>query len=299
MGIQGFDGIYPAIVSPRDSSGAFSTVAFEKLIDRLYGARVQGLYVCGNTGEGYLMSVAERKLAAEVAVKASAGRGKVVVHVGAPAERDAVELASHATKVGADGIASLPPYVQGYRFGDILGYYSAIAKAGGGIPAWVYYIPAVTHREFSLAEVEQLLEIDEVVGLKFTNHNLYLMEGILNGPHKPHVFNGHDEVMLAGLVMGAQAGIGSFYNLMPEHFVKIYEAVKARDLETGRKLQEEVNRLVRITVVFGLMASIREVLRWQGIDCGDPIRPTRPLDEAQRGSLRKELKAANIGVLEG
>ena len=83
MLLEGFSGIYPAAVSPRDAAGAFSVAAFEKLMHRLYGAGVQGVYVCGNTGEGYLMSTAERKLAAEVAVAASAGRGKVVVHVGA------------------------------------------------------------------------------------------------------------------------------------------------------------------------------------------------------------------------
>ena len=92
MANGGFDGIYPAIVSPRDAGGGFGVAAFERLIDRFYVAGAQGLYACGNTGEGYLMSVADRKLAAEVAAKVSAGRGKVIVHVGAPAERDAIEL---------------------------------------------------------------------------------------------------------------------------------------------------------------------------------------------------------------
>jgi len=295
MLLDGFKGVYPAAVSPRDAAGAFSVSAFEKLIDRLYVAGVHGLYVCGNTGEGYLMSAAERKLAAEVAVKASAGRGKVVVHVGAPAERDAVELAEHAARAGADGISSLPPYVQRYRFADILGYYAHLAQAGG-IPLFVYYIPVVTHQDFTLEEVDRLLSIEGVWGLKFTNHNLYLMEGILNGPRKPHVFNGHDEVMLAGLVMGAQGGIGTFYNVMPGHFVGIYEAVERRDLATGKTLQAEVNRIIRVVQNYGGHTGTREILRMQGIECGDPMLPTRPFSEEEQIRFRQEILATDVGI---
>ena len=125
MILDGFKGMYPALVSPRDGAGAFSVLAYEKLMARIYEQGSHGVYVAGNTGEGYLMTMAERKLATEVAVKASKGCGRVVVHVGAPSERDAVELAKHAADAGADGVSSLPPYVQGYRFEDILAYYSA------------------------------------------------------------------------------------------------------------------------------------------------------------------------------
>jgi len=292
---EGFGGVYPAVVSPRDSQGGFSVPAFERLIDRLYACGVHGLYVCGNTGEGYLMSAEERKLAAESAVRASDGRGKVVVHVGAPAERDAVDLAAHAAKVGADAISSLPPYVQRYRFQDIRDYYAHLSDAAG-IPLFVYYIPVVTHREFSLDEVDALLGIDGVAGLKFTNHNLYLMEGILNGPRKPHIFNGHDEVFLAGLVMGAQGGIGTYYNVLPGHFVGIREAVARCDLDTGRRLQGEVNRVIRVVLGWGGHAGTREVLRMQGLECGDPMLPSRPFTAEERRRFQDDIEATQVDL---
>ena len=295
MLLEGFRGMYPALVSPRDGAGEFSASAFEKLIARVYEQGSHGGYVAGNTGEGYLMTTAERKLACEVAVKASKGKGRVVVHVGAPSEREAVALARHAAKAGADGISSLPPYVQGYKFADILSYYEALAQASG-LPLFVYYIPVVTHQEFTLEQVDQMLAIEGVVGLKFTNHNLYLMEGILKGGRNPHVFNGHDEVALAGIAMGAQAGIGTFYNVMPSHFVGIYEAVNRCDLDAARVLQAEVNRLIRVCQKYGGHASVRAILHWQGIDCGDPVKPTRPLDAAGLKALREDLDAAELAL---
>ena len=65
MILDGFKGMYPALVSPRDGAGAFSTSAFEKLMARIYEQGSHGVYVAGNTGEGYLMTMAERKLATE------------------------------------------------------------------------------------------------------------------------------------------------------------------------------------------------------------------------------------------
>jgi len=293
MLLEGFNGVYPAAVSPKDDSGKFSPQRFEALIKYLYAANVHGLYLCGNTGEGYLLPLDARKEAAEVAVEASKGEGKVVVHVGAPAEEDAVALAKHAAEAGADAISSLPPYVQGYAFEEVYAHYTRLAYASG-LPLFVYYIPVVTHREFTLDEMDRLLSIEGVAGLKFTNHNLYLMEGIMDGGRNPHVFNGHDEVFLAGMAMGAQAGIGTFYNIMPEHFVGIYDAVLAGDYEKGKALQRDVNRLIRASHSARQNGAVHAILRWQGIECGDPILPARSLDEEEEKVLRGALEEAGL-----
>lgn len=293
MMIDGFNGVYPAAVSPKDDAGRFSAARMEALIERLYAADVHGLYLCGNTGEGYLLPVSARKEATEVGVSASKGKGKVVVHVGAPAEVDAVSLAKHAAEAGADAISSLPPYVQGYSFDEVHAYYTRLAYASG-LPLFVYYIPAVTHREFSLDEMNRLLDIEGVAGLKFTNHNLFLMEGIMDGGRDPHVFNGHDEVLLAGLTMGAHAGIGTYYNILPKHFVGIYEAVKSGKHADGLPLQRDVNRLIRAAQTVRQNAAVHAILRWQGVECGDPITPARPLEKDEEAVLRKALEEAGL-----
>ena len=297
MQLDGFDGIFPALVSPRDGAGAFHVPTFERLMGRLYEAGVHGVYVCGATGEGYMMPVEERKLAAEAAVRCSAGRGKVLVHVGAASEVIANELARHAADIGADGIASLPPYVQGYKFQEILGYYTRLAQAAG-IPAFVYYIPVLTHREMPLAEVEQLLEIEGVVGLKLSDYDLYLMERLASGPHRAFIYNGNDQVFAAGLLMGARGGIGSFYNVMPGHFVGIHEAMGRSDLETARRLQSEVNCVIQIGLGYGGQAGMREILRLQGIDCGPLAPPTELVDAEGSARLRAELDASGVPILE-
>jgi N-acetylneuraminate lyase len=98
--------------------------------------------------------------------------------------------------------------------------------------------------------------------------------------------------------MGAQAGIGSFYNILPRHFVGIHRAVGENDLGSGRKLQREVNQVIRICQGYGGLAALRTILAWQGVDCGNPVPPTRPLDEEEKTSLRRELGASGVSILE-
>lgn len=92
-------GILPAIVSPCDDNDRFLPDTFAELVVWLYAQGIHGLYVCGGTGDGYRMRLAERKKAAELATELSVGKGLTIVHVGAANTRDAVELAEHSAEV--------------------------------------------------------------------------------------------------------------------------------------------------------------------------------------------------------
>lgn len=140
------EGILPAIVSPHDGRDRFDAAAFEKQAHFLYEAGVHGLYVCGGTGEGYLMRLDERKSAAEIAVRASGGIGHVIVHVGAQAARDAIELSEHAAKIGAAAIASIPPIGRDYK--ELLTWYRDLTLTG--LPTFVYHIPGLTGQSLTV-----------------------------------------------------------------------------------------------------------------------------------------------------
>src|SRR3954465_2243934 len=104
-----FEGILPAVVTPFDDRLRVNGEAFERLLAALYQTGIHGIYVCGQTGEGLLQSVENRKQAAEIAVRCSPPDKAVIVHVGASDLADAVELARHAERIGVHAISSLPP----------------------------------------------------------------------------------------------------------------------------------------------------------------------------------------------
>jgi N-acetylneuraminate lyase len=289
-------GILPATVTPFDDSGRFAPAVFERLLERLYGAGVHGIYVCGTTGEGMLQPVAQRMAIVETAVASTPRDRQVVVHVGAASLDEALELSSHAANAGAHAISSLPPLSGRFAFSDVLAYYDALAS-GSDLPLIVYYFPEISASITTTEQLETLCALPNVIGLKFTDFDLFRMQQ-MRGPGRS-IFNGRDEVLAAGLLMGADGGIGTFYNLLPELFVGIHAAATAGRWEEARTLQQRVNTLIAITLHFPLFPAVKQMLAWTGLDCGACLPPRTRLSEAQRRGLRERLVEAGFDELVG
>ena len=284
-------GILPAAVTPLDEDGKFAPAVFERLLERLHGAGVHGVYVCGTTGEGMLQPPGQRQSIVERAV-ASTPRGRhVVVHVGAASLQEALALSSHAAKAGAHAISSLPPLAGQFGFPEVLRNYEALARASD-LPLLVYYFPDLSPSISSTEQLEALCSLPNVLGVKFTDFDLYRMS-LLTRPERC-LFNGRDEVLAAGLLMGADGGIGTFYNLVPELFVQIYTAAQAGRWEEAQRAQRRVNALIRITLGYPLFPAVKQMLAWSGLDCGTCLPPRAPLTLEQQRSLHTSLVEAGL-----
>jgi N-acetylneuraminate lyase len=287
-----FQGILPAAVTPVDANERFVRSKFEVLLDHLYAAGVDGVYVCGGTGEGLLQTVEQRKCVAEVAVANSPAGKQVIVHVGSHRTADAIELARHASSIGVTAISALPP-LGGYAFAEIRDYYRAIAEASG-VPLLVYFFPKSYPGVDTMEQVLELCSIPNVAGLKYTDFDLYRMRQIRETGAV--VFNGHDEVLAAGLLMGAVGGIGTFYNVIPELFVELYRNARAGDWTCARAVQDRINKVIRVTLQWPCFPAVKEILRWRGIDCGQCVRPRAPLAPEQAAELRRQLEACGVPI---
>lgn len=290
--MQSFQGILPAVVTPIDAHERFDERAFEKLLARLYAVPIQGLYVNGQTGEGLLQPVEQRKRVAEAALRLSPPGKQVVLHVGAYRTADAVELAQHAARIGVHAISSLPP-IGPYSFAEIKLYYRTLSEACD-LPLLVYYFPEVCPAIAAAAQVYELLEIPRVIGLKFTDFDLYKMANIKQ--RGCVIYNGRDEVLVAGMLMGADGGIGTFYNLAPEWFVEVFTLAGAGRWAEARAVQAKINELVELTLRFPPMPAVKRILAWQGYDCGRCLRPRRDLTPEEEVTLRELLMHSSFSA---
>lgn len=283
-------GVMPAVVTPYDDDGAFSAGRFGKLLEHVYGAGVDGIYVCGQTGEGMQQSPEQRKRVAEVAVELSPAGKAVMIHVGAYSLDDAVGLARHASRIGAHAISSLPP-LTGHSFPEIRKYYETLAAASD-VPLLVYYFPDLCPAIGAAAQILELTSIPNVAGLKFTDYDLFKMWTVKQAG--PVIFNGRDEVFAAGLLMGADGGIGSFYNLVPAWFVEVYRLAKASRWEEARAVQSRISELIRVALQLPAMPALRSMLAWAGVPCGPALGPKVPLTSEQETLLRTMLDSAGL-----
>lgn len=283
-------GILPAVVTPLDENEEFAPRSFELLLERVYSAGVHGVYVSGQTGEGMLQPIAAREQVIEAAVK-NAPPGKIVIaHVGAYRTADAIRLVKHASRLGAAAVSSLPP-IGAYSFEEAKAFYEVLAAASD-VPLLIYHYPELAKSIANLDAQRKLLTIPNVVGLKFTDFDLYSLSKLKQGG--ACVFNGHDEVLAAGLLMGADGGIGSFYNLVPELFVQLYNQARGGDWSAARATQDRINELIEITLHFPMLPAVKTMLTWSGIPCGPCFGPRRALAPEERKRLAEMLHASSF-----
>lgn len=287
-------GIISALVTPFDAHFQIAEKQLEKLLERVYGAGCEGVYVNGSTGEGLLQTVATRKQVTEIVMANSPRDKHVVVHVGATRPEDAFDLARHAKAQKVAAISSLPP-LGGYSPAEIRAYYESLAKVAD-LPILVYYFPDVAPSINRLDQILDLCSIPGVVGLKFTDFDLYRMERIKRSGYL--VFNGRDEVLAAGLLMGADGGIGTFYNLVPELFVKVRACALAGDWSAAMEVQKRINTLIELTLKHPPLPAVKEMIAWSGIDCGRCLVPRQGLSHQQQAALRADLVQAGFSNLQ-
>jgi len=91
--------------------------------------------------------------------------------------------------------------------------------------------------------------------------------------------------------MGAQAGIGSTYNVMPKVIVSIYDAFMKGDLAGARAAQYKADCLIEVMLKYGCMPSLKWMLEQQGFDVGYCTYPLKRLSDAEKKALRADLDA--------
>ena len=287
--MRNLEGIYPAIVTPFAADGGFDPGAMRRIVRHQLAAGVHGFYVCGGTGEGLLMTREERQEAVETVVDEVGGRAGVIAHVGAFQTAETLALARDASTAGVDAIAALPPsYFYKPDQTGLVCHYTELAGASE-VPLLIYNLPQRTGITMTRELFDELLQVDNIIGMKDSSGDIYSMGKFLEGDDKPVVFNGEDTVLLCGLLAGACGGIGATYNVTPDLFVQLWQAVQAGDLEQVARIQSRLHQCWNATGVVELFAGIKQTLAWMGLECGIPRSPLRALTDGERERLRGAL----------
>jgi N-acetylneuraminate lyase len=282
------DGIIPALVTPLRADGSLNTEAAGRLTERLLADGASGLYVCGSTGECFLMSAQERIQLVAAVCEAAAGRGFVIAHVGAIATADAIELGRHAASAGVVAVSSVPPFYYKFTLEEIKGYYRDIMDAVS-CPLVLYNFPALTGVAVSADAFGDLLADPRLAGVKHTSSDFFQLERIKRTFPRLAVLNGYDEMFLAGLAMGADGAIGSTFNFLTPQFVEIRRLHHAGAAAEALALQAGVNELIAVLVKVGVYPGIKHILRVRGLDVGDSRKPFAMPTREQQAALEQAL----------
>lgn len=293
--INKFKHITVALNTPFKADGSVDVEAVKEVSRYFRDKGVKQMYVCGSTGEGFLLDTDERKLVTETVVKEVGQDMNIIVHVGCPDTRHACMLAEHAEKVGAHATSAVPCVY--YRLGEesVYRHWTEITKAAD-LPFFIYNIPQLTGFNLSMGLFARMLENERVAGVKCSSDPAQdIMRFKQAGGKDFIVFNGPDEQFVAGRIMGADAGIGGTYGAMPELYLKMEELIGRGEWEKAAEVQGIVTPLIyRLCSFASMYGAVKGIITLDGCPMGDPRLPFLPVstDDPELIQLYKDIKQA-------
>ncbi|RSJ59558.1 N-acetylneuraminate lyase [Streptococcus gordonii] len=292
--LEKYEGVIPAFYACYDEAGEVSPERVRALTQYFIDKGVKGVYVNGSSGECIYLSVADRKLILENVMEVAKGKLTVIAHVACNNTKDSVELAKHAESLGVDAIAAIPPIY--FRLPDysIAKYWNDMSAAAPNTDFVIYNIPQLSGTTLTPALYAEMRKNPRVIGVKNSSMPTQDIQIFVAEGGEDHiVFNGPDEQFISGRVIGAKAGIGGTYAVMPDLFLKLNQLIIDKDLDRAKELQHAINSVIykMVSGRANLYAVMKEILRLnEDLDIGSVRAPLEPLSEGDY-AIAKEAVA--------
>ena len=240
---QVFKGVATALITPFDENG-INYDQFGRLIDWQIDSGINGLVICGTTGESSTMTDDEHRQAIAFAVKQAAGRVPIIAGTGSNDTRYALDLVRCAQEAGADAALVVTPYYNKATQKGLIEMYTSIADYSK-IPIILYNVPSRTGVNIEPATYKVLAEHPNIVGFKEANGNLSKMVETMSYVHgKLDLYSGNDDQIVPLLALGGQGVISVLSNLLPAETVRICDRFFAGDVEGAARLQYQYHALI-------------------------------------------------------
>ncbi|MBR1594000.1 MAG: dihydrodipicolinate synthase family protein [Alloprevotella sp.] len=302
MRFEKIQGLIDAPFTPFLENGDVNYDIIPRYADLLVRNGLQGVFINGSSGEGYMLTEDERMRLAEAWVKAVPAGFKVIVHVGSCCVKASKMLAAHAQKIGAWGIGAMAsPFPKIGNINVLLEYCEEIASGAPELPFYFYHIPAFNGAFLSMYDFLKLVDesgrIPNFAGIKYTFESLYEYNRCRRYKDgRFDMLHGQDETILPCLAMGgAQGGIGGTTNYNGRCLVGIIDAWKAGDLEKARELQNYAQDVIDVICHFrGNIVGGKRIMKLIGLDLGRNRTPFQNMTDEEEAQMRRELEAIDF-----
>lgn len=292
--MQKLFGTVVPIITPFTENDTIDVPSLKRLVDHCIDHGLQCLYPCGTTGEMMYLTVAERKLIAETVIRHTAKRVPVFVQAGAWNLADTIELAQHAVSAGADGIGVITPVF--YKLSDqgIIDFYEAVSKSvPENFPVYLYSIPQNAINDINPQTAQIIAEkCSNVIGIKYSYPDFTrLQQFMLVRNETFSVLVGPDHLFEALCAVGGDGVVSGNAMCIPEHYVKLWEAIQAKDYDLATKYQRRTNILNATMCAVNNIAAYKVILKDEGIIASTKMRrPMENLTQQQEKELLSAMK---------
>ncbi|MDB5484979.1 MAG: dihydrodipicolinate synthase [Tardiphaga sp.] len=237
-----FRGSYTALVTPF-KNGAVDEAAFRALVSWQIAEGTHGLVPVGTTGESPTLSHDEHMKIVEWCIDEAKGRVPTIAGAGSNSTKEAVSLAVHAEKAGADAVLVVTPYYNKPTQEGMYHHFKAVNDAVG-IPIFIYNIPPRSVVDLSVETMTRLFELKNIAGVKDATANLARVSQQRHAMGPDFIqLSGEDMTALAYMAAGGHGCISVVANVAPKACADLMTAVLKGDYAEALKIQDRLTPL--------------------------------------------------------
>ena len=292
-------GIIPPVITPLAGIDALDEPGLDRVLDRLVGGGVHGLFLLGTTGEGPCHSYRLRRELISRSCAKVQQRLPVLVAMTDTSYAESINIARHAADCGVDAVVVAPPYYFSLSQ-DALADYMERLVDDSPLPVFLYNIPSMTRNAFGVETVRRLMQREKVLGIKDSSGDLSYFDRLLAiGRERDGwaTLMGPEEFIAHGIAAGASGGVPGGANIAPRLFVDLYEAALRQDAGNLVALQAKVMLLGRIYRAggYGLAVAkgVKCALGMMAVCSERTVEPFTAYEKAEKsliGAILEELK---------
>lgn len=288
-----FRGSITALVTPF-KAGQFDEEAYRAFVDWQIANGTHGLAPVGTTGESATLSHAEHCKVIDVCIAEAKGRVPVIAGAGSNNTKEAIDLAVHAEKAGADGLLVVTPYYNKPSQEGMYRHFKAINDAVG-IPILIYNIPPRSVVDMSIETMQRLFELKNIVGVKDATANLArtALQRHALGPDFIQL-SGEDMTALALMAHGGDGCISVTSNVAPRICADMQNACLAGDYTAALKIQDRLTPLHQALFADPNPAGAKFALSLLGKIENELRLPMLPAGEAAQKAIRSAMSYAGL-----
>ena len=295
MKIEHLQGLIAAPFTPMHSDGSINIAIIPQYYQMLKANNITGAFICGSTGEGVSMSIAEKKAVAEAwaACTKDDGNFTVMPLLGGTCLADCKELALHAREVGLDAVSFTAPFYFKPANADMLAQCCAeIAAVVPNMPFYYYNIPVLTGVDIPMYDLLKAVDgnIPNFAGIKYTHEDFMDFLSCINFKNgKYDMLWGRDENMLPALAVGAKGAVGSTFNYAAPLYYNLIDAFDNGEMEKAQSLQQQSIDMIRLLGKYGGIATGKAYMKLLGLDCGEFRLPVKNMSNEKFELFKKDV----------
>lgn len=282
-------GAYTALITPFKENMKVDYKKLEELIEYQIGNEIDGLVICGTTGESATLSISEKKKVIKFAIDKIAKRVPVIIGTGSNNTNSAITMSKFAERAGADGLLLVTPYYNKTTQKGLIEHFSTIAQSVH-IPCILYNVPSRTGVNIEPDTLSVLASIDNIVGIKEASGNFSkIAEMFTKVPSSFDIVSGNDDSILPLLSLGGRGVISVLSNIFPKEVHMLCKAYELGDVSYAKDIQLKFTPLIKALFTEVNPMPVKDALNILGFNVGQPRLPLTTVSLKTHELLKQEL----------